>query len=107
MGEHKGPSDTEGYRFMKETIKNRPVNWKALFRRALFLIGSAALFGAVAALVFSLVYPAAVERMGTQQDDGEKVKIPKDELDATEAPAQEETPTPRVVEVPRQITLED
>lgn len=107
MGEHKGPSDTEGYRFMKETIKNRPVNWKALFRRALFLIGSAALFGAVAALVFSLVYPAAVERMGTQQDDGEKVKIPKDELDATEAPAQEEAPTPRVVEVPRQITLED
>ncbi len=107
MGEHKGPSDTEGYRFMKETIKNRPVNWKALFRRALFLIGSAAMFGAVAALVFSLVYPAAVERMGTQQDDGEKVKIPKDELDATEAPAQEETPTPRVVEVPRQITLED
>ena len=77
MGEHKGPSDTEGYRFMKETIKNRPVNWKALFRRALFLIGSAAMFGAVAALVFSLVYPAAVERMGTQQDDGEKVKIPK------------------------------
>ncbi len=107
MGDHKETSDTEGYRFIKETIKSRPVNWRGSLRRTAFLIGSAILFGAVAAVVFSLVYPAFSKRLDGQQAQGQEVTIPKDELTETVAPVPEETPTPQVVEVPRKITLED
>lgn len=107
MGEHKETSDTEGYRFIKETIKSRPVNWRGSLRRTAFLIGSAILFGAVAAVVFSLVSSALSGGLDGQQAREQEVTIPKDELDETVAPVQEETPTPQVVEVPRKITLED
>lgn len=107
MGDHKETSDTEGYHFIKETIKSRPVDRRGSLRRTAFLIGSAILFGAVAAVVFSLVSSALSERLDKGQAQEQKVTIPKDELDETVAPVQEETPTPRVVEVPRKITLDD
>lgn len=107
MEDHKETSDPEGYRFIKETIKNRPIQWKGLVLRTVFLIGGAAIFGAVAAVVFSLTYQHAMEHMDGQQAKEEGVTIPKDELDATGQPRQEDTPTPQVVEVPRKVTLEE
>lgn len=107
MGDHRGTSDPEGYRFMKETIKNRPIDRRGLFFRAVFLIGGAVLFGAVAAVIFSLVYPVALRRSGGQQVESQVVEIPKDELEETGVPGQAETPTPQVVEVPRKVTLDD
>lgn len=107
MGDHKETSDPEGYHFIKETIKSRPIQWKGLASRIVFLIGGAVIFGAVAAVVFSLVYPYALEHVDGQPAR-EEVKIPRDELEPTEPPGQSDTtPTPQVVEVPRKVTLEE
>lgn len=107
MGDHKGTSDTQGYRFMKETIKNRPIDRRGLFFRVVFLIGGAVIFGTVAAVVFSLVCPVVVRESGGRQAESQEVEIPKDELKETGVPGQTDTPTPQVVEVPRKITLDD
>lgn len=96
---------TEEYNFIKETIKNRPMNRKQLFLRAAFVVGAAALFGAVAAVTFFMTF-SAMGKYGEGLQEQE-VEIPEDDPEETEAPKSADTPTPRIVETPRSMTLAD
>ena len=109
MGDRKEASnrDTEEYSFIKETIKNRPVNRKQLLVWAVAAAGGAVLFGVVAAIAFSLTVPVAEQYLGETQNQGQEIEIPKDKPKETVQPQQTDTPTPQVVEVPRNITLAD
>ncbi len=97
---------TEEYNFIKETIKNRPINRKQLFLRAAFVVGAAALFGAVAAVTFFLTF-SAMERYEEEGRQERQVKIPEDDPQETQEAKSEETPTPQIVETPRSVTLAD
>ena len=46
-----------GFSFINEQIKEKPLNKKRLVKKALFTVALAVIFGAVAALVFSLLQP--------------------------------------------------
>lgn len=104
--------DSEEYNFIKETIKDKPINRKALFTRIAAIAGGAVLFGAIAAVVFAGVLPVAENRW-KQKRDTPRVDINVEEPE--EAPAvtetveekPEETVVPEIIEVPRNITLED
>ncbi len=97
---------TEEYNFIKETIKNRPMNRKQIFLRAAFVVGAAALFGVVAAVAFFMTFSAMGEYEESRQEEHE-VEIPKDDPKETQQPKSADTPAPRIVEVPRSITLAD
>lgn len=100
----KKSQDSEEYSFIKETIKDKPLNRKILLTRVAFIIAGAILFGAVAALVFAGVSPLVAQKIQDSQEPPKvdiNVEEPKEEQEVTE------TPAPEVVEVPRSITLED
>ena len=50
--------DTKELTFMREQIKQRPINSKKLFRRTLMTVSFAMVFGLVACLIFVLLVPA-------------------------------------------------
>lgn len=56
--------------FMKEKIKARPVNKKKLFRRTLFTVVFAVLFGAIACVVFLALEPV-ISRMISPSEEAE------------------------------------
>lgn len=53
--------DGSSYEFMKETIKAKPLDKKKIARQAGKLVGSGAVFGLAAALVFGALAPAFLE----------------------------------------------
>lgn len=109
----------DGYEFLKETIKEKPVDRKKLARSGFFLALGGVIFGLAAALTFAYVEP----RISHNLDDKNKkveVKIPEDEEpDDTEEETQEtdedeKEPSQNVSqdedksqEVSREITMED
>lgn len=78
---------SDNYEFMTETIKRRPVNKKKVFRKVLFTIVLAILFGIVASLTFILVYPYLKEKMNPE--DGTR---PVSFSVAEEAPPEDPVP---------------
>lgn len=100
----KTSQDSEEYSFIKETIKNKPLNRKLMLTRIVFIIAGAVLFGVVAAFVFAGAAPLVSQKIQDSQGP-QKVDInveePQEEQEVTTIPA------PEVVEVPRSITLED
>lgn len=69
----------EEYSFIKEKIKDKPLNKKRLLLRTAFNVGSAALFGLVACMVFYACSPMMQDAF--QKEEPGTVKIPKDEAD--------------------------
>ena len=67
----------EEYSFIKEKIKDKPLNKKRLFTQAAFNIGSAAVFGLVACIVFYGFSPVMKDVF--QKEEPGTVMIPKDE----------------------------
>lgn len=106
--------DGEEYSFIRETIKEKPPNKKVILRRIAATLAAAVLFGVTAALVFALTYPMISARV---QDNQELPRVDINVNQPEETPQPEEmsqpeesvepTATPQVVEVPRNITLED
>lgn len=112
-------SITDNYEFLKETIKERPIDKKKLARHAGFLAAGGVLFGLVAALTFAYVEPKIEKNM--QRKEVPYVNIPGDEEPGTqeeqssEDNGQEEPQTgdntgedsQTAQAEPREITLDD
>lgn len=103
------PSDPneEEYNFIKETIKHRPFNRRKFFIWAASVAVGAVAFGILAGFVFRLTVPVVEKYQAGDSGQEQKVEIPKDEPEETGKPEKESTPTPKIVEVPRNITLAD
>lgn len=71
MSEEKDVKDTASFdpspttEFVREKIKQKPINRKKLLRRTLFTIFAAALFGVVACLTFLILEPFISERLNS------------------------------------------
>ncbi|NBH72380.1 PDZ domain-containing protein [Clostridiaceae bacterium] len=66
-------------RFITEKIVRRPLTRGELFRRGLFLLLAAALFGGVAGVSFAVSQPLVARHMKQQETEPPKISIPKDE----------------------------
>lgn len=74
--------EKEDFAFIKEKIKQKPVNKKRLFRQGMYTVGFAVLFGAVSCFVFVLLYPVVEEWLHPRQDPF--ISIPEDEMGTEE-----------------------
>lgn len=97
--------------FIKEVIKEKPLNKKAVLIKLVCLLGAAVLFGAAAAYTFAHVLPSAQESVEAKKEPS-KIDIPADEVEVIEKEEENlqlnsETITPEVVEVPQELGLED
>lgn len=80
------------YEFLKETIKEKPIDKKKLAKQILRLLGAGAIFGLAAAAVFSLVVPGITGNIQEKQEQS-KIQFPseakqdeeKEESDVQEA----------------------
>ena len=79
--------------FIKEKIKDKPVNKRRLLARAGWNLLGAVVFGVVACFVFVLLKPYFEEWMYPEKES--TISIPKDDVPEEEAPEEPaETPTP-------------
>ncbi len=79
--------------FIKEKIKDKPVNKRRLLARAGWNLLGAVVFGIVACFVFVLLKPYFEEWMYPEKESA--ISIPKDDVPEEEAPEEPaETPTP-------------
>lgn len=72
----------DNYEFLKETIKERPIDKKKLARHAGFLAAGGVLFGLAAALTFAYVEPKIEKNV--QSKEVPYVNIPGDEEPGTQ-----------------------
>ena len=75
-----------GFSFINEQIKEKPLNKKRLVKKALCTVALAVSFGAVAALVFSLLQPEFSNWFYPEEKP--VVTIPQDDVTETEEPSQ-------------------
>ena len=100
-------NNSSEYQFIKETIKERPLNKKKVLTRVIMIIICGLLFGAVSAGVFILT----VRQYLSERGDGiDPVNIPRDEemVSADEEPEEkpEENPGDVSEEAPEEVTEE-
>lgn len=69
--------EKESYSFINETIKERPVNKKKLFRKTMITIFSAVIFGGIACLTFLLMEPIVSNWLSPEEIT--KVEFPEEE----------------------------
>lgn len=69
--------EKESYSFINETIKERPVNKKKLFRKTMITIFSAVVFGGIACLTFLLLEPVISNWVSPEEIT--KVEFPEEE----------------------------
>ncbi len=86
-------SGEENFEFIKETIKEKPINKKRLFGKILFTMFLAVLFGLIAGFTFLLVQPHITQML--YPEEMQKVEFPKDEepVEAPEVTPVEAVPT--------------
>lgn len=98
----------EAYSFVKETIKEKPLDRRTVLRRAGWIAGAAVLFGVIAALVFSITI-SGIDKYREDKESAPKVNIPQDEEPSgeedEETPPEEESQAP--VQEPAEFTLAD
>lgn len=69
--------DKQPYSFVNETIKDRPLNKKKLFRKTMLTICSAVIFGGIACLTFLLLEPVISNKLSPEEIT--KVEFPEEE----------------------------
>ena len=84
-------TEADDYDFIREKIKERPVNRKKLLKRTLFTAGMAVIFGLVACLTFLLLEPVFGKLLSSDQD----MELAPVEL--TENPDDGELPEEKVI----------
>ncbi len=117
--EQDGLTRDDDYRFIKETIKEKPFNKKLFVTKLAGAVVAGALFGAAAAAAFTMTKQAMAERI-EEQEPPQKINIPMDETpgeetpvpQATEAaatptPTETPTPAPEIIEVERELGIQD
>ncbi len=87
------------YSFMKEIIKKKPLDKRALLLKIAGVAAAAVAAGIIAAFVFVKMVPVAEQVLGTSEEPP-KVNIPADE-EPTATATPEATPTPTVVDTPQ------
>lgn len=75
---------SESYPFIKETIKERPIDKKNLARKFLTAAVSGVIFGGCAAGVAALIYPGMIQSMGYSSQQQTDVTIAPSETDQNE-----------------------
>lgn len=105
----------EEFDFIKEKIKDKPINKKRIARQVIKTAGLGVIFGVAACLAFTLLQPILKDCFEEPEDQA--IIIPKDEESlATETEQQEETeagseseqePDTQIVEIPRELEVED
>lgn len=75
--EQKEGQNNESFYFMRETIKERPVNKKKLFRRTMITVFSAVVFGMVACFTFLILEPVISNKLYPEEIT--KVEFPEEE----------------------------
>ena len=71
--------EKEPYSFVNETIKEKPINKKKLFRKTMLTACSAVIFGGVACLTFLLLEPVISNRLSPEEIT--KVEFPEEEVE--------------------------
>lgn len=99
------PRDFGEYNFIKETIKEKPMNRKMILSKVAAITAGAMLFGVVSAAVFAGVYPAVSNKI-EENKKPEKVDIDVEQPEVTEEAKKTPTPLPETENL-RSITLED
>lgn len=98
--------ENNGYRFMDQTIKERPVSRRTVLIRVLGFLGAGVVIGLVASFVFSLTQPA----VSTSADAG-KVTISSEQTQAEETPEAAETSeaaeSPEAAETPEPAEISE
>lgn len=94
-----GKEEKEEYRFLREVIKKKPLDKRLILYRIAWLLGGAAVFGLVAAFVFSTALscmePEEKEKVNFQENTEHVQKESEKEPEETgEDSKQEVTPTP-------------
>lgn len=87
------------FSFIREKIKNKPINKRQLFLKTLWVIFCGALFGLMACLVFVMVKPRLEQLI---EPEPGPVTIPRDD-----EPDPEPEPEPEPVYVPADLTADD
>ena len=105
-------TQNEEFDFIKEKIKNKPINKKRLVRQAVKAAGLGVIFGVSACVAFTLLRPVLEEKFYEQEKP--VYTIPKDTFDTeTEQQPQEteqqepEEPDTQIVQVPRDLEVKD
>ncbi len=80
--------DKQEFAFIKEKIKDKPINRRRLLLRAVYNLLCAVVFGVTACFVFVLLKPYMEEWLYPEK--GSAIMIPKDELPQEEAPEKNE-----------------
>ncbi|MBD5466146.1 MAG: serine protease [Lachnospiraceae bacterium] len=75
--ENKAGQNNESFYFMRETIKERPVNRRKLFRRTMITAFSAVVFGMVACFTFLILEPVISNKLYPEEIT--KVEFPEEE----------------------------
>ena len=95
--------------FLKETIKQRPLNRKKLLRRTIITAAMAVIFGTVACLTFLLLEPVISNRLYPEEEPStvvfveeteENEKLPEDMIADDSQMIPEPTPEPTPVPTP-------
>ena len=94
------------YDFIREQIKERPVNRKKIFRRMLFTAGMAVLFATIACITFLLLEPVFSKLLSSGEETELKVvslpeqTMEEDPVQAQVIPEEDDDPVPLVIETP-------
>lgn len=118
MGEKRKQENKESgeYRFVKEIRKSQPVDKRGILKRIAAIAAAAVLFGVISSFIIAVLYPVMAQQFGGRRNE-EKVDIDVNEPEEIPEDAAEETTKKtkksqekqetEVVEVPREITLQD
>lgn len=113
-------SDTqkEEFDFIKEKIKSKPINKKRIVKQVIKTVGLGVVFGVAACLAFTLLQP--VLKNAFEEPEDQAFVIPRDEeepeteTETEQQPMETETegedtqePSTQIIEVPRDLELED
>ena len=94
------------YDFIREQIKERPVNRKKIFRRMLFTAGMAVLFATIACITFLLLEPVFSKLLSSGEETELKVvslpeqTVEEDPVQAQVIPEEDDEPIRLVIETP-------
>lgn len=92
MDQNESNTNPEEFNFIKEKIKEKPVNKKRLMKKIIWLISSAVLFGLIACITFVVARPK-LEALMEPKEPESVVTIPRDEPLGTENIGSPEDPT--------------
>lgn len=94
--------EKEEFSFIREKIKEKPVNKKRILKHGIYTVGFAVLFGIVACFVFTLMQPILENLLYPKESP--TISIPEDESETEWQPEETEQPTEAETEAAEEVT---